>query len=513
MKASIKSFLLSILLLLMLIVVFAAVVKGKPGNPIAYQFEKSTEVGSPFESTNTASRYALVESIMENGRFDFTIDQARFAAPDMVQYGDKFFSIFTPGVSFVTLPFYFIGKQIGFPQLIAFTSTIVFAIVNFFLLLRITQRLGAKKPAAICAALVFTFATNALPYALTLTQHTASVTILLLCLLNATAEKRSFLNNTLFGLLYGSSLLIDFPNLFLLFPIGIYILSKNFTISDGATELKVGLKAAVVGLAVGFLPLVLLFGFYNFSLTGSPLKFGQMMVRSDYFDTKAQQASNQKMAENQDAYAPVLPFNTRAQLKGVRILLISNERSWLYYSPVIWIGLLGLVTSYKQSKTKSMSVVLLGVLVTTILLYSMFGDPWGGWTFGPRYLIPAAAILAIFLAMAIERFARNLLFSTIFLVLSFYSIFITFAGALTTNSIPPKVEAEQLSQFIPYTVDYNFQKLSKNESSSLFYNSQLKNEISLKNYHYGLFGFTSFILFIIYISRFTNELKFRKNKE
>src|SRR3990167_3078930 len=74
-------------------------VKGDIGNPIYFQTEKDRVVGGPFESTNSTSRYALVEAIVENGTVLFNHEQAQFSAPDLVSFDEKLFTIFTPGVS------------------------------------------------------------------------------------------------------------------------------------------------------------------------------------------------------------------------------------------------------------------------------------------------------------------------------------------------------------------------------------------------------------------------------
>jgi len=47
---------------------------------------------------------------------------------------------------------------------------------------------------------------------------------------------------------------------------------------------------------------------------------------------------------------------------------------------------------------------------TNLMIYSMWGDPWGGWAFGSRYLIPAYAAISVFLAVALEKFRRDKLF-------------------------------------------------------------------------------------------------------
>src|SRR3989344_9076188 len=119
--------------LILTVVLLGLAIKGQSGNPIYFQNEKDTRVGGPFESSNNTSRFALVEAIVEDRTFFFNEKRARFSSPDLVLYNNKFFSIFTPGVSFVSVPFYIFGKSIGVPQLSTYLVNVIAALVNFFL--------------------------------------------------------------------------------------------------------------------------------------------------------------------------------------------------------------------------------------------------------------------------------------------------------------------------------------------------------------------------------------------
>jgi hypothetical protein len=55
-------------------------------------------------------------------------------------------------------------------------------------------------------------------------------------------------------------------------------------------------------------------------------------------------------------------------------------------------------------------------------------------------------------------------------------------GALTTNLIPPKVEALNLSITIPYTYLYNQQLLTQGKVSSLIYNLSLNTIFTPQTY-------------------------------
>src|SRR5690349_17838758 len=81
-----------LLLIVIFIIIALCLVPGIKGKDVQgklfYQSPSSRDsnIGSPFESTNSSSRYALLESMIENKSVTFTMNQAAFAAPDIAQY-------------------------------------------------------------------------------------------------------------------------------------------------------------------------------------------------------------------------------------------------------------------------------------------------------------------------------------------------------------------------------------------------------------------------------------------
>lgn len=462
--------------------------RGDKGNPFAYQVEKSTKIESPFELSNTTSRYALTEAIVEHKTFFLTEEEAKFSAPDTVDYKGKFISIFTPGVSLISTPFYFLGKQVGLPQIFTFFTTAIFAIINVFLVARLSSKLGTGKYTSILSGFVFLFATNALPYSLTLTQHHMSVTFILLSLLNV-LERRTFARNTLLGIYTGLALLIDIPNIIMLIPIILYAIISHFSIKEIGNKIELNFRSVCLVFLIGLIPLLVIFGIYNFQTTGSFTKIAQSIGRTHYFrDNLPPQDQADSPIPEDTRGKPLLnlPFETRNQLNGFYTLLISNERSWIYYSPVLLFGILGLFFAYKNSRTSFAAKLAISVISINVIVYSMFGDPWGGWAFGPRYLIPSAAVMASYLGIVIQKFKKNHIFIILFFVLFSYSTFISTLGAITTNAIAPKVEAVNLKPSIPYTYKYNLDFVKQDQSSNLLYNVLLKGKIPLNVYLYIL---------------------------
>ncbi len=472
-------------------------IKGDKGNPIAYQNDHSTAVGGPYEASNSTSRYALTQAIVENHALSFTNDQAKFASPDLVYYKKRFYSIFTPGVSFIGVPFYIIGKLIGLPQLVTYLSVSVTALINVFLIALLARKIGVNTFASYVGGFIFLFATDAFVYANTFTQHHLTTLLMLLAILNVFGE-RTVIKNIIFGCIIGAAVLTDLPNSILFFPIILYFLNRHFLFKKTEAAFSVTLKTSVFAIIIGILPFISLFAWYNYKTTGSYLKTGQTIGRTDYQKVFGKKQINNTVAVKTKDKGSFFPFQTRLQIQGMNILLISNERSWLYYSPVILSGFLGFIILYKKKLYTDKVNLLSAIVGTNILLYSMFGDPWGGWAFGPRYLIPAAAILGSMVGVALQHFYKNMIFIVFFFITVVYSVFVSAVGVVTTAAIPPKQEAINLVKQIPYTYKYNLQFVDKNDIKSLVYNVFLENKITGYTYVFILFGIIIFAIITLY---------------
>ncbi len=499
--AQLLSFFTMGVFLIFIIILLMGAFKGQSGDPIAFQNSYQTGVGTPFEGTNSTSRYALTQAIVDNGRFYFTEDQARFSSPDTSFYDGKYFSLFTPGVSFLAAPLYFLGKNVGLPQFFAFLINIIFAVINVYLVYRVTRKLGVNIYLALLSGVVFLFGSNALAYALTLTQHHIASALILTSILLA-LERVGTLNNFLFGALYGFGLLIDIPVGFLMMPLGFYFLYKNFELIENRDGLIFKLRYAAVALLIGVLPLLAIFGWYNHQLTGSYTKLAQLIGRVDVPDNNPD-VQNKKKEElpppgPKEFKIFETPFNTRNSLDGFYVLLISDERGWYYFSPVLILATIGIYFSIKKPTTRRLGVLLGTIGVGNILLYSMFGDPYGGWSFGPRYLIPATAVITPGIGVFLQRWGKNIIGFLAFYGLAGYSIWLGTIGAMTTNAIPPKQETMYLTTPIPYTYQYNLDFIDNNFSSSLIYNVLLKDQITVWTYVYFYVGFIIGLTIVLY---------------
>jgi hypothetical protein len=459
----------------------------------------STKIGSPFESSHSAARYALTKSIVDNHSLFLGESLAAIASPDLSKINNQYISIFTPGVSFIGVPAYVLGKYLGYPQLTTYIFFLLISILNLYLLSNLSQNLGVSRRISIVAGLIFIFATNSYVYSNTLTQHNLS-TFLVLTTLIITIKKRTLFNNFIFGICYGLAVLVDIPNLFLIMPQALYLAYQHVSLKAKS------INPIILGIALGVLPFMVAFGIYNQQVTGNPFKLGQRLGRAIY-PPEATLDTQKIVQVHAVAGEKFKQFDTRRQINGYYILLFSKTRGLLRYSPIALLGILGYFIAYKDKKQPNTIHLFVAVIFLNIFIYSIFNDPWGGWAFGPRYLIPTTALFVVGLSVLIQKYYNRLLFNLIFIPLLLYGIALSTAGAITTSVVPPDVYTQNISTPLHSNYKYNFDLISANSSGSLVYSTLFMPKYQLRDYYHFVVMIISALILTIYISYIFHSLR------
>lgn len=505
----------NILFLIVTSIILFLSTRGILGNPNSKEVNTPTwKEGGPFELSPERGRFALLYSIVEDKSMSFSVDIARFATPDLGYKDGKYVSLFAPVVSYIAAVGYIIGKYFGASQVGAFAIIGLFALFNGLLIRRLIKHLTENDFAANLGALVYLFATPSFAYSVTLYQHQIS-TFLILAALNLLTSTPKVWKLFLIYFLCAASIPVDYPNLFLMAPIGIYAL--GWLVNAKVVENKINLKINPAYL-LGFLGLVLpliFFFWFNYNSYGDPLqlsgtvasvaeidKFGNS-INSRFYPTEPTIEQSETAPKKEKRAVGF--FKSRYIANGLFIHLFSPDRGIIYFTPVILLGLLGVYFASKSGT--SLSPLMVAVIGANILLYSMWGDPWGGWAFGSRYLIPSYALLSIFLGVLLAKFNRNIPLFIIFTLLCFYSVDINTIGALSTSAVPPKVQVLELEKISGVVQKYNHERgldmLKNGKSKSFFYSTYLSNTISALDYYKIITGsilvlISSQLLFLVF---------------
>ncbi len=481
------------------IVVLSLSLRGLPGNPNSKELNtKKWQDDGPFELSPDRGRFALLYSLIEDQSFIFSIDLARFTAPDVAVRPDgKFVSLFAPTVSYLIIPGYLIGRNFGNSQVGAFVVIAIFAFINAILVKQIAIRLGAGSVAAILSSMVFLFATPAYAYSIALYQHHIS-TFLILMSIYALLRWQSYLALSIIWFLCGLAVSIDNPNIFLLFPVGIIALGRLVRLKSVNKKYFLTIKPWGLLTFIVMLVPVGFFLWFNLLSNGNPLqlagtlKSAEVVTISGQAEKSALANVHQGVAKDDDGKKKEALgfFKNRRLLNGFYIHFFSPDRGVIFFAPVILLGIFGFWVL--RHKTTGYLRLLLAIIGVNILLYSMWGDPWGGWAFGSRYLIPSYALLAIGLALALTRWRRKWWFILLFILLFGYSVAVNTAGAITSNRNPPQVEVLQLEKISgvvqKYTVERNFDMLAAGTSKSFVFQTFLSRYMTAWQFYLLLTG-------------------------
>lgn len=490
------------------LIVLALAIRGLAGNPderVLVQ-EKWQTLG-PFELSPERGRFALTYSLVENKSFYFTNALARFATPDLGYKDGKFVSLFAPGVSFLVAPGYILGKVLGISQVGTYFVVSLFAVANALLVKNISETFSGSRVAGTISALVFLFATPSFAYSVGLYQHHISTTFILLCIY-LILRKNSNLALAFVWFLIGLSFSVDYPNIFLMLPVAIFSLKRVFKQLRDEGTLSIQLDLRKLFTIVFVLPPIVFLLWFNKVSYGDPLILSGTVknIRDINFKLFDNVKDNVELSSD-TIFSGINFFQTRNLINGISVHLFSQDRGVIFFTPVILLGIVGILeSSFRNKKIYSLLTSIIGI---NILIYSMWGDPWGGWAFGSRYLMPSYAVLAIFLGIAIAKLKKDKVFMSILILASFYSIAVNTVGALTTSANPPKIEAENLSlesgKIEKYTFERNFDFLLEKGSKSFVYQEIFKKFLSPLQFYFLILGLIlsptfSLILYIYFYS-------------
>ena len=495
----------TIIFFIFCVIILALSLRGIPGNPNAEIINNPEwKDEGPIELSPDRGRFALTYSLVEDESFQLSLPLARFTTPDVGYVNGKYVSLFNPGVSFLIIPGYITGKYFGVGQLGAFAIIAIFALLNIALIRAIAIKLGTPSLAASLGALAFAFATPAFAYSVSLYQHHIS-TFLLLLAIYAVIRWNNLWSVSLVWFLSALALVVDNPNVFFMLPIAIFALGKIIFINQEQDKFKINFKMFSPFTFVAIIFPAVFFMWFNYESYGSAFQLPGTIKSVQEIDEQGNPTiskllqnvgnTSKKELTNSQKEIQSVPikkkktatgfFKTRNLLNGFYTHIISPDRGIARFTPVILFGIFGIFHLYKRnSKVASLLVAVIGA---NLLLYSMWGDPWGGWAFGSRYLIPTYALLGIGISLALTKFRKNYFFITFFILAMGYSVWVNSLGAITTNRNPPQVEILALEKLSgreeKYTYMRNWEVLKNGKSKSFVFQTKAKDYVNAIQYH------------------------------
>lgn len=493
-----------IVLFIFSLILYALTVRGIYGNPTGKMVKNNLDQSTkPLELSPERGRYLLTLSLAENRSFSLSKEYADAAYPDVGYYKGKFYIFFAPGVSILSLPFYWIGKYFNIAQTATFFTVSVFAAMTLLFLYKICRDIyNLPIWSSLFASLVYGFGSTSWSYANTLYQHHITTFCIIATFYAAWQYKQKKSGSWLWALFawfnYALAIGVDYPNAVLMMPVLVYFFFSSFRVHVKEQKTSITFRLNFVATSILFIIICLVHGYFNYTHFGGWTKVSNGIL--GYKQIQELKIFNKKdpekiIAQLEKNKVPIRFFREDNLPRGIGILLAGVDKGILLFSPIFIIAILGIFISlpYITFETGTM----FASIIVNIFLYGSFGDPWGGWAFGPRYLIPSMSFLSVFIAIWLSKTKFQILGKILAFILFGISSAIALLGALTTNALPPKPEADFLK--MKYNFLLNWDYLTDNRSSSFIYNTFLNYKVSL--IYYFIYIFFS-VMIAVYITLF-----------
>lgn len=334
---------------------------------------------------NQGARFAQLHAVVMQGTLQ--IDKYHEPIGDKAFIGGHYYSEKAPAMSLLALPAFAatvaVQKRMGVDPdtqpgwrwsewiTTAGSVAILAALggVAFFALIR--RRFGSR-PALIATVALF-LGSITWPYATALFAHAGTIGLLAIVLWSVLDPDASSRKNLVGGLCAGLAVAGEYPAVFPVGVLGLYLLITNFS--------------RALQFAAATLPALALILVNNALSTGSPLT----------------------LAYGSNALFPQITSNnffgfTLPSGRAARGLLWGEYRGLLFWSPVFLLAVPGLVLLWRSNRHHA-AIVIASTLLT-LAQASSFSGWTGGSAVGPRYLTPAIPMLALAMAYGIARFPR-----------------------------------------------------------------------------------------------------------
>lgn len=467
------------LFLIFLSFILALAIKGNYGNPTPQEIKQNLEtVGQPFELSPERGRYALTMSLAQDHSFSLSKDIARFVTPDLGYFGGRYYLLVSPAVSMLGVPFYLIGANFNLAQVATFTMPAVFAILCALLILKICEQLKISFRASLVAATTYLLATPAFAYSVSLYQHQITA-FLLLATASLVFAGRKVWTLTLAAFLVGFAFWVDSQNPIFFIPLVGFAIASVFDISTGDNRISISTNIKYLIAIIGLLVALGGYSLYSRASFNKPFKLSGTLTSIKDFDQNGQPIIKTLSSKKNTSRF----FNPRRIVSNFATLVVNDDRGVIYYAPVMLVGILGIGYLYRRKSRET--VAILGSIFFIFVLYTMWGDPWGGWAFGPRYLVPLFALMAVFIASSFDSLGRRIIYKVGFSLLFLYSAGVNLLGAMTTNQVPPKVEGVALK--IKWNYFLNWDMFARGDTSSFIYKTYLAPIVPLHAFVYFMF--------------------------
>ncbi len=322
-----------------------------------------------------ASRLALTAAVWDAKTVQID-DYQQILSVDFAERDGHLYSDKAPGQPVLTVPFYGAARAVGaeagaterfFDNLtlwwVSFWSAVVPAAVLAVMIRRFALRVTGDGRAATAAAVTVSLGTLLLPFATLLFSHVLAAALCFGAYLAARDTDASPARLAAAGMLGGLAVVTEYTAGIVVVVLGVLVLVRHGT--------------RVLAYVAGGLPAVGFLALYNTIAWGSPTSFSYDY--SGAFGTFHEQGL----------------FGIRLPSPDLTAQVLFGERGLLTLTPIVLVGVVGLIHLARRRTTREVGVVGLAVFGAFVALQGGWFSVTAGSSPGPRYAVIAIPFVAV----------------------------------------------------------------------------------------------------------------------
>lgn len=389
-----------------------------------------------FRNTNEYSRIFLTRAVVEHGTFVIDPLLRIHDTQDKSFFRGRHYSNKAPASSFLAIPAFLAVRlaaeaaAVDLPgalslYLVTALTVSIPSVLFLLLLFRFWSAYTPEAPPRRAVLILYGTGTMAWPYSTMYYGHIPAAICLFgafMVICQARGGPSAARPLLAAGLLCGLAFALEYPTALISAGLLLYAAAVLRPSVRGPRMLLFFLGAA---LPAGFTL------YYHGRCFGGPLQFPY------YHETYPAFA----LAHQQGIAGVALPGN-RAELllflRRLGQLLISPYRGLFFYSPFLVLGIWGMIRMAFEEKWRMEGRLFLALTAAYLLFLAAFSDWEGGWSMGPRHLVPLLPFLAtgVVYGLANSTKERRPAWGAALAVLGLVSITLTFVGTVTFPYFP-----------------------------------------------------------------------------
>src|SRR5438876_3190304 len=348
--------------------------------------------------TPGANEYAHYASVRALAHGTAIVDPYRASTKDVSWYHGHYYAAKAPGLALLTTPVYMVLKDVHAVRLVdgrlyehfstalpIWALGLVGVVLPAAVLLLLIRRVADDFEPGLGAAVAVTagLGTLLLPFSTLFFDHMLAAALGFAAFFVIWSRQGGTARLASGGLLAGLACTADYPLALVAIGVGLYAISRGARIR--------GMLAYGVGFTVGVLPLFA----YNWWAFGSATHFPY----EDAVLYGGRTGHDVLGANSQGLFGVGAPSFPRA------VELLFSPTGLLTLSPVMAMGAVGVVLLYRRRRNEA---ILFAFIAVAYLVYtSGYRLLFGGYSPGPRFLIPALPFLALGLGPSFRRFPAS----------------------------------------------------------------------------------------------------------